>query len=154
MIKQVRESENTAGRPQSSLRQRPQGVDTQAQAILVVDDSPDVQALARAFLEAAGYAVVTASDGEEGLRVYEQRKSSIGLLLTDVAMPKMSGLDLADCILRYDSQLPVLLMSGCGLHSDRSFEFIAKPFTAPELIGCVGKVLNASKVRSEREPGL
>jgi CheY-like chemotaxis protein len=56
--------------------------------------------------------VVTADDGEEGLRVYKKHQPSIALLLTDVMMPNMNGMDLADRDLQLDSHLPVLFMSG------------------------------------------
>ena len=117
------------------------------ETILVVEDNPAVQALARAFLEMAGYSVVTASDGEEGFRIYQQLQSRIGLLLTDVSMPKMNGLDLAGRVLELDSQLPVVLMSGDVVWSDGSFECITKPFTPGELACLVGRVLEASEKR-------
>ena len=152
MIKQARPSKVAVGHPQSwRKRQRPQCPDLQRETILVVDDSLDLQRLIRGFLEGAGYTVITASDGEEGLRVYEQFKSGIGMVVTDVAMPRMNGLDLADRILEYDSELPVLIMSGELVTLDRNFEFIAKPFSPPELIGRVGKVLDASEDRRKRE---
>ena len=77
----------------------------QGGTILVVDDNADIQGFAKIFLEKAGYAVVTASDGEEGIRVYQEHRSSIILMLTDIAMPKIGGLELADRVLEMDSQL-------------------------------------------------
>jgi DNA-binding response OmpR family regulator len=152
MIKQARQSVAVVGhQPSCRQWQRPQRLDLQRETILVVEDSLDLQKLIRLFLEAAGYAVITASDGEEGLQIYEQFKSNIGMVVTDVAMPKMSGLELADRILGYDSKLPVLVMSGELQNSFGSFEFIAKPFSPPELVGRVGKVLNAYENRRERE---
>lgn len=130
-------------------RHHPESAKVNPDTILVVEDNLDVQALARSFLEAAGYAVLTASDGEEGLHIFEQLQSSIGLLLTDVTMPKMNGLDLANRVLQRDSRLPVLLMSG-DVVSDRSFACIAKPFSRRELVVGVGKALYASG-RSHKE---
>ena len=116
--------------------------------ILVVDDNADIQGLAKIFLENAGYAVVTASDGEEGLRVYQQHRSSINLLLTDVAMPKIGGLELADRVLEIDSQLAVLFMSGDAGCEYRGLECLAKPFRPAELIEIVSRVVKAN-TRSE-----
>jgi len=62
--------------------------DTQAGTILLVDDDVNIRELAKRFLEAAGYTVDTASDGEEGIRFYEEHQPSIGLLLTDVTNAK------------------------------------------------------------------
>lgn len=121
------------------------------QTILLVEDNLDVLAIARVVLEKAGYAVVTAVDGEEGLRLYQQHHSDIVLLLTDVTMPKMNGLDLADRILQIDSGLPVLLMSGDHFEDGRGFGHVAKPFTPRELVGSVGETLAAAGRRHKKE---
>ena len=117
--------------------------------ILVVDDNANIQGFAKIFLEKAGYAVVTASDGEEGLRVYQEHRSSIILLLTDVAMPKIGGLELADRVLEMDSKRAVLFMSGDAGCDYRGLECLAKPFRPAELIERVGRVVSAS-THSER----
>jgi DNA-binding response OmpR family regulator len=121
----------------------------QGGTILVVDDNADIQGFTKIFLEKAGYTVVTASDGEEGLRVYQERRSSIILLLTDVAMPKLGGLELADRVLEMDSQLAVLFMSGGAGCDYRGLECLAKPFRPAELIEVVSRVVNAN-THSER----
>jgi len=118
--------------------------DEQIGTILLVDDNVDIRELARRFLEAAGYTVATAADGEEGLRFYQEHQSSIGLLLTDVIMPNIDGLELADRVLRIDSQLPVLFMSGDGWNAHRGWECLAKPFHPAELVEKVGRVLKAN----------
>ena len=86
--------------------------DSQHRTILIVDDNVGTRAFAKRFLEAAGYTVVTAADGEEGLRFYAEHQSKIVLLLTDVVMPNINGVELADRVLGMDSQLPVLFMTG------------------------------------------
>jgi two-component system, OmpR family, response regulator VicR len=89
------------------------------------------------------------ADGEEGLRLYEEHHSRIALLLSDVRMPNMGGLELADRVLGMDSRLPVLLMSGDAECDYGSFECMVKPFRPAELIGAVSRALNASR-HSER----
>jgi CheY-like chemotaxis protein len=123
--------------------------DTQGGIILVVDDNLDIRELAKMFLERSGYAVVTAADGQEGLRMYEDRQASIALLLSDVKMPNMNGIELADRVLQIDSQLPVLLMSGDAGCDYGALECVNKPFRPAELIEAVSRVLNA-KAHSER----
>jgi DNA-binding response OmpR family regulator len=115
--------------------------DTPHGTILVVDDNLDIRAFAKRFLETAGWAVVTAADGEEGLRIYEQYQSNIVLLLTDVMMPNVNGLELADRVQGIDSQLPVLFMSGSGYPG---LECIAKPFRSVELLDRISRALNAN----------
>ena len=117
--------------------------------ILIVDDNLDIRAFARVFLEHAGYSVVTAADGAEALQYYEIHQSSIVLLLTDVTIPRMNGLDLADRVLCIDSQLPVLFMSGDTWSADRGFGCLAKPFRPAELVERVSRALNAN-THSER----
>jgi DNA-binding response OmpR family regulator len=123
--------------------------DTYRGTILLVDDNFDIRVFTKMFLEAAGYTVVTAADGEEGLHFYEEHQSSIVLLLTDVVMPKMNGLELADRVLQINSRLPVLVMSGDSRSAYRSLERIAKPFRPAELVERVNRVLNAN-THSER----
>jgi DNA-binding response OmpR family regulator len=119
--------------------------EAQCELILVVDDNPGIRGFAKLFLEDAGYAVVTAADGEEALRVYEQHQSSIVLLVTDAAMPNMNGFELADRVLEIDSQLPVLFMSGryAGIVY-RGLECIVKPFRPAELVERIRRVLNGT----------
>ena len=118
--------------------------DTPCGTILLVDDNVDIRAMAKVCLEHAGYAVATAADGNEGLRYYELHQSSILLLLTDVMMPNMNGLELADRVLSIDSQLPVLLMSGDPWGAHRGLECVAKPFQPSELLEKVNQVLNGN----------
>jgi DNA-binding NtrC family response regulator len=118
--------------------------DGQRGTILVVDDNSDICRFARIFLERAGYDVVTAADGEEGLRFYQEHRSSIVLLLTDVRMPKVGGVELAARVLEMNSQLPVIFMSGDAWSAYRGLECIAKPFLPDALIEMVGRVRSAS----------
>jgi CheY-like chemotaxis protein len=123
--------------------------DGQRGTILVVDDNADIRVLAKVFLENAGYSVVMAADGAEGLRFYRENQPNIRLLLTDITMPNMNGLELASCVLGIDSQLPVLVMSGEACGDYRGLESIAKPFRPAELIEKVGRALNA-RAKPER----
>lgn len=111
--------------------------------ILVVDDNADIRSLAKRILEIAGYTVITAADGEEGLQSYEERRSSIDLLLTDVVMPNIDGFELAERVLKMDSEVPVVLMSGDSPCDYQSLEYLAKPFWPTELIETVNRVLSA-----------
>jgi two-component system, cell cycle sensor histidine kinase and response regulator CckA len=122
--------------------------DSQRGTILVVDDNLDIRAFAKRFLETAGWTVVTAADGEEGLRFYEKHQSNIVLLLTDVMMPNINGLELADRVLGMDSQLPVLFMSGDHWSAYRGLECVTKPFRSSDLLAKVRRLLNGN-ARSE-----
>jgi CheY-like chemotaxis protein len=104
--------------------------ESQTGTILLVDDNVDIRELGERILASAGYNVISAADGAEGLRFYEEHHSSIGLLITDVLMPNLNGLELADRVLQIDSELPVLFISGDAWSSFRGLECLAKPFRA------------------------
>ncbi len=110
-------------------------------AILVVDDDDFVGKVVKTFLERAGYNVIVASDGAAGLALFEQNRTAIMLLLTDVTLSSMTGLDLADRVLELDGRLPVLFMSATAEHADRGFGCVRKPFIGSELIAKVGAAL-------------
>jgi DNA-binding response OmpR family regulator len=109
-------------------------------AILLVDDDDCIRKSVKQCLERAGYTVIVASDGDMGLACFKQNQGKISLLLTDVVMPNMNGLDLADRVLELDGALPVLFMSS-SVNADRGNGCLAKPFRRSELIAKVGFVM-------------
>jgi DNA-binding response OmpR family regulator len=115
----------------------------QRESILLVDDDLDIRKFAKIFLETAGYAVITAADGEQALRLYEENQSSIVLIVTDVLMPNINGFELADRVLRIDSQMPILFMSGEPSSGYRGLEYLVKPLRPTDLVKGVRRVLNA-----------
>jgi DNA-binding response OmpR family regulator len=123
--------------------------DSRCGTILVVDDNLEIRSFTKRFLETAGWTVVTAADGQEGLRFFEEHQSRIVLLLTDVVMPNINGLELADRVLGMDHSLPVLFMSGDTGCNYRGLECVAKPFRLDELLDKVTRVLNTNP-HSER----
>ncbi|HEV8038498.1 MAG TPA: response regulator [Bryobacteraceae bacterium] len=119
--------------------------------ILVVEDDLTIRELVRMFLENEGYTVVTAHDGEEGLLVYKRHQLNIALLLTDVRMPGMNGVDLADRVLQLDSHLPVVFMSGDAPQLNLRSTCLAKPFNSADLIGTLDQVLHATQRTQETD---
>jgi CheY-like chemotaxis protein len=117
-------------------------MDTKRKTILVVDDDRSIRRLVGTVLEHAGYTVLVAADGVEGVSVFRQYQPDIALLLTDVMMPNMNGFDLADCVLSLESELPVLFISGNAQQADRGHGCIAKPFTPAALVSRVRQALN------------
>ncbi len=118
------------------------GGDLRARAgetVLVAEDNPAVQALMSAQLEALGYEVVTAGDGQEALAILHTSQR-IDLLLTDIVMPEIDGLTLAQRARRLRPALRILLTTG---HADHAVErgsrltlpgaLLPKPFTHEEL---------------------
>jgi CheY-like chemotaxis protein len=107
--------------------------------ILVVDDEEEVREILAETLIDFGYSVLTAASGEEALPVLVKDRSVV-MVITDVRMPGMSGLDLADEIRRRWPEVKVVLISGYFLPQATPQRFLKKPFHMKEL---------ASLVRSE-----
>ena len=113
--------------------------------ILVVEDEAFVRDLVRYILETAGYAVLTAADGEQALQVSRTFPTTIHLLVSDVLMPKLGGMELCEQILRERPALKVLLMSGTVVELPREgVAFLRKPFRAEILKDHVRRLLPAA----------
>jgi two-component system cell cycle sensor histidine kinase/response regulator CckA len=118
------------------------------ETILVVEDEDALRRAARRILEAAGYTVLVAASGEEALRVSEQYQGTIHLALSDVVMPKMTGLAFAALVKAARPEIKVLHMSGYAGDAidkygtlDRE-RYIGKPFTSEALMRKVREVLD------------
>jgi CheY-like chemotaxis protein len=118
----------------------------QSKTILVVDDNHAIRTLVKSFLEIEGYTVLIAGDAEAAIKLYKEHRSAVALLLTDVAMPHMNGLELADHVLRLEPKMRILLMSASA-GATRDFGCVAKPFTPAEVIGRVGELLEMRRPR-------
>jgi CheY-like chemotaxis protein len=119
------------------------------ETILVVEDEEALLGISRRTLVAAGYKVLTATNGDEALLVSAQHAGDIQLLLTDVIMPRMSGGALAQALSKARPALKVLYMSGYTddaiVHHgvlNAGTHFLAKPFTATDMTRKVRAVLD------------
>ncbi len=120
-----------------------------AGSVLVVDDDPKILELVRVYLQRAGYAVVTAVDGEDALRKIEARRPN--LIVLDVMLPNVDGLVLARHLRAERDDLPILMMSALGTVSDRitglvqgADDYLAKPFSPAELVARVNALMRRS----------
>ena len=121
------------------------------QTILVVDDEIDVRALVRDVLSRDGYHVIETGDPFEARRIAETQP--VHLLLTDVVMPIMSGIDLAKRIESVSPTTKVLLMSGFSTTAAKGSgrPLISKPFRASDLVNAVRQLLDSRS--AFRRPG-
>jgi two-component system cell cycle sensor histidine kinase/response regulator CckA len=112
--------------------------------VLLVDDEASVRDIVGATLEAYGYRVITASNGADGLRAFEERQDEIHLVLSDMNMPVMDGDAMIQEIRRLSTQVGIIAASGLSEgHSksqikppvaDSRLTHLQKPFTARELL--------------------
>ena len=118
--------------------------------ILVVDDEKDITETLSFMLKASGYDVITASDGEEGLK--SAKEENPDLIILDVMMPKINGYKIAR-LLKYDNKykhIPIIMVTARGQDSDKLIgeetgadEYITKPFEFEEVLKSVRKHLEA-----------
>jgi PAS domain S-box-containing protein len=124
---------------------------TGRETVLLAEDEDVVRTVAVAALERRGYRVLAATDGESALAISRAFPGQIDLLVTDVVMPGMNGRELADRLMQYRGELPVLFVSGyvddpalkLGLAGDRR-SLLAKPFTSLELARRVRAALDST----------
>jgi len=116
--------------------------------VLVVDDDPVIQKLLQVNFEMEGYDVVIAGDGEEGLALAREERPD--LVLLDVMMPKMNGLDVAAAMRSDDvtKNIPIIMLSAKAQASDVQAgldlgvdDYVTKPFDPLELLDRVGALL-------------
>jgi PAS domain S-box-containing protein len=114
------------------IAQSPQSV-----RILLVDDDTDVRTVAAATLEAAGYQVIQAASGAAALEILSHAGTQVGLMVVDVAMPGINGVELAKIIRLTVPTLPIVFMTGYAdaslLPADTRDEILRKPFAPGEL---------------------
>jgi signal transduction histidine kinase/CheY-like chemotaxis protein len=110
--------------------------------VLVVDDEAIVRKSIRAYLELNGLAVFDCADASEALKVASELKDKLALLITDVVMPNMTGIELARALVKQMPGLPIIFMSGYaagekGHEEFRQAKFLQKPFACATLLDTV-----------------
>ena len=124
------------------------------ETILIVDDEKNYLTILSALLEDEGFEVLTAPGGHEALAIH--KSSDLDLILTDMKMPKMDGIELLENIKEIDPDLPVIMMTAHGT-VDKAVEamqkgaytYILKPFDNERLIIYVKKAISIYQVVKE-----
>ena len=124
------------------------------ETILLVDDEQKIVKTVRAYLENAGFRVVTAGDGQAALTAYRHEKPA--LVILDLGLPGMDGLDVARA-LRKDSNVPLIMLTARVDEADRLIglelgadDYVTKPFSPREVVARVRAVLR--RAGAEYEP--
>jgi two-component system, OmpR family, alkaline phosphatase synthesis response regulator PhoP len=120
--------------------------------IFVVDDEPQIVKVLKAYLEKAGFQVVTASDGNAVLSIFQHEKPDF--LILDLNLPGMDGLDICRAI-RRDSNIPILMLTARVEEADRLIglevgadDYVIKPFSPREVVARVRTIFR----RTTAEP--
>ena len=118
--------------------------------MLLAEDQSSIRAVLREFLESKGYKILEAQNGGQALELAEHHTGSIEVLVTDVIMPHIRGLELAKRVTDLHPDICVIFMSGYSedallenqLLSDRNLSLIQKPFDPEELAQKIRESLN------------
>jgi CheY-like chemotaxis protein len=124
------------------------------ETILMAEDESGLRKYVRRILEDKGYKVVEASNGNQALEAARQHRGPIHLLLTDIVMPEMGGVDLVGEFSSLLPHVPVLCMSGYSERLWRQGElagYIQKPFTPLMLLSQVRSLLDLGEIGPNRQ---
>jgi two-component system, OmpR family, alkaline phosphatase synthesis response regulator PhoP len=122
--------------------------------VLVVDDEPDLVRILEFGLKAAGYAVETASDGQEGLKKAREQKPDI--ILLDLMLPKLDGYKVCR-LLKFDERykhIPIMILSARTQEGDQTLahemganRFLTKPYEFAEILDHIQALLQEAAAR-------
>ena len=120
--------------------------------VLIVDDEPIVRATAKMMLEQLGYTTQLAENGQQGLDQYQQHRDDIDLVLLDVIMPVMDGIECFHRLTEINPEVKVIISSGFTRDADLNsvkdkglLDFIHKPYSFEQLSKVVAKVMQNQK---------
>jgi DNA-binding NtrC family response regulator len=124
--------------------------------VLVVDDKDMMRDSVTATLQRAGFEVASAPDGQQALDKIAARRPDV--VVTDLRMPGLSGIELVDRIRRIDDGLPVLLMTAFGTIETAvkamkagAFDYLTKPFEGDELVISVKRAIEHGRLVREND---
>jgi DNA-binding NtrC family response regulator len=122
--------------------------------ILVIEDKESMRDMLKQTLEVEGYRVITAKDGSEGIRKLEDER--IGLVLTDLKLPKKDGFEVLKAVKQENPLLPVIVMTAFGTIEtavkavkEGAWDFLTKPFDTGHLLVLIKRALDATRLASE-----
>lgn len=126
--------------------------------ILVIDDENTILQNIKFLLEIDSNEVITASSSEEGLRIFKDSYNSIDVVITDMKMPKLSGMEVLREIKRIMPQMGVIILTGHGdlenailAMKEGAFEYLRKPVTAQDLSIAISNAINRKNLLMENE---
>lgn len=147
----ARSEESPAGDPGAAS----EGWQSDGSIVLVVDDEAAVRSITQQTLEAFGYEVLTAADGEDALDILRKPEAGIDVIVTDMTMPRMDGAALVGALRQATSDIPVVAVTGMGAVATGAAPglpvsgHLAKPYTADELLDAISRALAPRRGETE-----
>jgi DNA-binding NtrC family response regulator len=127
---------------------------TRPRTILAIDDDDSLRRVVEYNLAEEGYRVITAADGPSGLEAH--RREAVDVVLTDIRMPGMEGIELLALLKAMQPELPVIMLTAFGTIDSAieamrlgAFDYLTKPFSRDQLRVSVRKALEVAELRSE-----
>ena len=131
-----------------------QKVESNPKTVLVIDDDESLRRVVEYNLQEDGYRVLTAADGATGLQAFQAE--SVDLVLSDVRMPEMDGIELLTRLKGMQPDLPVIMLTAHGTINSAveamklgAFDYLTKPFNREQLKAAVRKALEVAALTSE-----
>ena len=119
--------------------------------LLIIDDDEHVLANLCYFLNDKKYDVTSASDGLEGLKLFENDQQGFDLIITDIVMPQISGIGLISIIKKKSPDIPVIAITGWGEFPEafalesQADKVLSKPFELSELDKAINELVSSKK---------
>ncbi|MBE9532135.1 MAG: response regulator, partial [Proteobacteria bacterium] len=120
--------------------------------ILIIEDETGIKDLVCEILANQGYNTISAANGEDGLILFKKHINTIDLMVTDIRMPKVNGIELYHQVMELSPKLPVICLTGYDidfeaqkLQNDGKIKLLTKPFALKELVSLVKKELDDNK---------
>ena len=129
--------------------------------ILVIEDDQRLASLLQTGIEEAGHHVLLAYDAEMALRLLKSENEQINLVISDIILPGMNGLELCKCIRTEQPQIPILMLTALGTTDDKlegfdagADDYMTKPFDFRELLARIGVLLRRTHSPNHPDGGM
>jgi PAS domain S-box-containing protein len=139
----------------SEVHETPEPYLTQQGRILIVDDNPEVTQTLRQMLESASHKVVAVTEGQEGIRTYQE--SGFDIVIADIGMPGMSGFEVSKAIKAHDPDARIILITAWGVQLDEkqveksgASLVIQKPFEKARILSAIEELLSGGPFKGDR----
>lgn len=129
-----------------------------SQTLMVIDDDPDTQDVVIGFFRPRGYQVITFDDAEHALKAIEEKGNVPDVILTDLRLPQMTGIEFTERVKKAGVTAPLILMTAhksveiaVSAIEAGAYDFIVKPIHFPQLLVSVERAVHLNKIRVENQ---